>query len=196
MPSPIGHALGAYAALLALKPDLLADRRKNSLAVGAAFVLGSLADADFFVAHFAQGIYYLRHHYFSHSIPFALGFTFLCYLILKGIRARSPVKYSGLAGVAYGSHLLLDYFAQDGSAPYGIPLLWPIPPFHRTHFIAPIEIFFSIHRGEFTDLLSAHNLAAIAIEVAVLAPLCALAFVRAKRINAETQRLAGSKGSP
>ena len=70
MPSPVGHTLGAFSALLALEPDIVTSRYKTNIALGAAFVFGSLADADFVVAHFTTAPY-LRHHYFSHSIPFA-----------------------------------------------------------------------------------------------------------------------------
>ncbi len=177
MPSPVGHTLGAFSALLALEPNIVSSRYKTNIALGAAFVFGSLADADFVVAHFSTAPY-LRHHYFSHSIPFAICFTFLCWIILKCFRFQNAGKFSGLIGAAYSSHLLLDYFAEDGSNPYGIPLLWP---FTNRHFIAPFNLFYSIHRGEFTDIFSMHNLVGVLIEIAVMAPITFLLIVVAKR---------------
>jgi membrane-bound metal-dependent hydrolase YbcI (DUF457 family) len=177
MPSPVGHTLGAFSALLALEPDIVTSRYKTNIALGAAFVFGSLADADFVVAHFTN-IPYLRHHYFSHSIPFAICFTLLCWIILNCFRLRNAGKIAGLVGAAYSSHLVLDYFADDGSKPYGIPLLWP---FTDRHFIAPINLFYSIHRGEFSDIFSMHNLFGILIEFAVMAPITALLFWWARK---------------
>lgn len=189
MPTPIGHALGAYAAMVALEPGLISDRRKASVTAGAAFVIGSLADADFLVAYFTRAEF-LHHHYFSHSIPFALGLAALTFLICKILRINRPEKIAALVAAGYGSHLVLDYFAHDGSFPYGIPLLWP---FTDKHFIAPVEIFLSIQRGAFEKLLGLHNLAAIGIEIAVLLPLAVVAHIRAKGLNAKTQRRQGAK---
>lgn len=177
MPSPVGHTLGAFSVLVALEPDIVTSRYKTNIALGAAFVFGSLADADFVVAHFSTAPY-LRHHYFSHSIPFAICFTLLCWIILKCFRSRNAGKFAGLIGAAYSSHLLLDYFADDGSKPYGIPLFWP---FTNRHFIAPFNLFYSIHRGEFSDIFSMHNLIGVLIEIAVMAPITLILILWARR---------------
>jgi membrane-bound metal-dependent hydrolase YbcI (DUF457 family) len=188
MPSPVGHTLAAYAAMLVLDAGLITSRYKMNLAIGAAFIFGTLADADFVVAQFTT-IPYLRHHYFSHSIPFAAALTLLIWALLKLFRFQNAKKISIVLGVAYGTHLLLDYLAEDGSKPYGIPLLWP---FSHHHFIAPVNIFFSIHRGELGAIFSLHNLAAILIEIAVMAPVAALAFLIVRRKNEIESNLAGS----
>ena len=182
MPSPVGHTLGAFAALVALEPRIVASRYKTTIALGASFVFGSLADADFVVAHFTS-LPYLRHHYFSHSIPFAICFTVLFWILVKCFRLRNAGRLAGLIGVAYSTHLLLDYFADDGSRPYGIPLLWP---FINKHFIAPFDLFYSIHRWEFSDIFSMHNLVGVMIEIAVLAPIALLMILRAQhQLNTE-----------
>ena len=173
MPSPVGHTIGAFAAMLAVDPSIISTGRRLTLAMGTAFVVGTLADADFVVAYYSTTPY-LRHHYFSHSIPFAIIFTLLCWVILKSIQFRNATRAAGVLGAAYTSHLLLDYFAEDGSRPYGIPLLWP---FSDRHFIAPFDVFLSIHRGEFSDLFSMHNVFAILIEIGVLAPIALLLFL-------------------
>jgi membrane-bound metal-dependent hydrolase YbcI (DUF457 family) len=175
MPSPVGHTIGAFAAILAVDPSIITTRYKLSVALGTSFIVGTLADADFLVAYFST-VPYLRHHYFSHSIPFAIIFWLLCWVVLKGIKFKDATRNAALLGAAYGSHLVLDYFAEDGSKPYGIPLLWP---FSNQHFIAPFDIFLSIHRGEFSDLFSLHNLWAILIEVGVLTPLALMMFLLA-----------------
>ncbi|MCI0413522.1 metal-dependent hydrolase [bacterium] len=176
MPSPVGHTLGALAALVAIEPGIMASRYKTNIALGASFVFGSIADADFVVAHFTS-LPYLRHHYFSHSIPFAICFTILCWILLKCFNLRNAGRLAGLIGVAYSTHLLLDFFAYDGSRPYGIPLLWP---FTDKHFIAPFNLFYSIRRGEFSNIFSMHNLVGVMIEIAVLTPIALLMILRAR----------------
>lgn len=177
MPSPIAHTLAAYTTLVSLEPSLVSNREKNSLALGSAFVFGSLADADFIVAHFTTATY-LHHHYFSHSIPFVLAFTAFCWIALKLLRRPSPAKWAGLFGAAYASHLLLDYLTEDGSFPYGIPLLWPMT---SQHFVAPVTIFYSIHRGTWQAIFSPENLQALLMELAVMIPITLLAVFIARR---------------
>ena len=91
MPSPVGHTIGAFAAMLAVDPSIISTGRRLTLAMGTAFVVGTLADADFVVAYFSTTPY-LRHHYFSHSIPFAIVFTLVCWVILKSIQFRNATR--------------------------------------------------------------------------------------------------------
>jgi membrane-bound metal-dependent hydrolase YbcI (DUF457 family) len=179
MPSPIAHTLAAYAAVVIARPQIVADRRLSSIAMGSAFVFGSMADADFAVAAVTHSRIW-GHHFFSHSIPFVAALTAAIYLILRLIRIRAAAGYSGLAGLAYGTHLLLDYFTEDGRAPVGIPLLWP---FTRHHFMAPVNVFYSIHRGDWDAIFGPHNLQALLIEVVVMSPVVLLAVLRAVRIT-------------
>lgn len=179
MPSPIAHTLAAYTALVLARPDIIRDRQTNSLAIGSAFVFGTLADADFAVAAFTHSRVW-GHHFFSHSIPFLLIVTAVSYAVLKLLRRPRAFHLACLAGLLYGTHLLLDTFTEDGSAPYGIPLLWP---FTRRHFYPPVTIFFSIHRGDMQAISGPNNLHAILIEAVVMAPIAFLAVVRAMRVN-------------
>ena len=151
----------------------MASREKNSRALGLGFVFGSLADADFIVAHYTSHPA-LHHHYFSHSISFALALTAFLWAGLKLLRFASANRWSLILGVAYGTHLLLDYFTEDGSFPYGIPLLWP---FTNKHFVAPLSIFYSIHRGDWDAIFSPSNLKAISMELAVMIPVTLLTIL-------------------
>jgi len=178
LPSPIGHSFGAYAPIVLLQPDLLQNRERHSIALGMAFFFGSLPDADFIVAHFTR-IPYLQHHYFSHSIAFSLLIALAIYGTAVILRTANKFQVTLMLWLAYLSHLIMDYFTEDGSYPYGIPLLWPLT---SRHFVAPVQIFLSIHRGEWQDIASLHNLAAIAIEIAVMLPLALVArYVAGKR---------------
>ena len=177
MATPIGHTLGAYAAIAFLKPETVRDSRRNRIALGLAFIFGNLADTDFLVAHLTDRTF-LNHHYFSHSIPVAVLVTVCSFLMLKAMRQPQSLQESLVLGAVYGSHLLMDLFTDDGSAPYGIPLLWP---FTNHHFFPSFFIFPSIHRGNLQDLFSLHNLKATFLEIAVLGPIALLAFARAVR---------------
>src|SRR5262245_1410110 len=186
MASPIAHTLGAYAVLVTIEPRLVSSRRLNGIALGTAFVFGNLADADFVIEQFISSPIW-RHHYFSHSIFFAILVGIVTYLVLKIARWKNAVRDAVLVFAAYSSHLLIDYFTDDGSKPYGIPLFLP---FTQEHFISPLSIFYSIHRGELTDLFSMHNLMGVLIELAVMGVIAYLAFFLARlRLEAQTSAL-------
>jgi len=178
MPSPIAHGLAGYALMVLSEPGMAATLRGNCIALAIGTFFGSLADADFAIAHFADRPE-LQHHYFTHSIPFALLIGFVVYPIIRWIlKLENPLRWSGLIALIYGSHLFLDYFTHDGSRPIGIPLLWP---FTSKHFMAPIEIFMSIHRGSMDTLIGPHNVEAIIQEACIMAPLAVAAFLYARQ---------------
>jgi inner membrane protein len=176
MASPIAHTLGAYAVLVTIEPKFVSTRRLNSIALGTAFVFGNLADADFVIEQFISNPFW-RHHYFTHSVLFGIIVGLVCYLALKIARWKNPFRDAVLVCAAYCSHLLIDYFTDDGSKPYGIPLFLP---FTDEHFISPFPVFYSIHRGELKDLFSMHNLMGSLIELAVMGVIAYLAFFLAR----------------
>jgi membrane-bound metal-dependent hydrolase YbcI (DUF457 family) len=177
MAGPIAHTLAAYSVLITAKPEILEDRHKSLMAWATAFAFGNMADADFAVGAFTK-VYYLQHHYFSHSIPFAAAVTILCILVLKALRDEHSVRNGLILGLMYGTHLLIDLLTEDGSRPYGIPLLWPITTHHS---FSPYVIFYSIHRGNWHQVFSWHNIVGLVIEIAVLLPVAGLARFRAQK---------------
>src|SRR5262245_10587099 len=104
MSSPIAHTLGAYAVLVTLEPKLVSTRRLNGIALGTAFVFGNLADADFVVEQFTSNPFW-RHHYFTHSIPFALLIGLAAYLLLRLVSRENAFRDAVLVFAAYSSHL-------------------------------------------------------------------------------------------
>jgi membrane-bound metal-dependent hydrolase YbcI (DUF457 family) len=185
MPSPIAHGFAGYALVVLSEPAMATTIRGNFIALTVGTFFGSLADADFFVAHFAERPE-LQHHYFSHSIPFALLIGLFMYPLIRWIlKCKNPLRWSSLIAIVYGSHLFLDYFTHDGSRPIGIPLLWPLT---SRHFMAPIEIFMSIHRGSRGILFGPHNMEAILQEACIMAPVAFAAFLyaRQKELTAKT----------
>jgi inner membrane protein len=179
MPTPIAHGLAGYAFLIFAEPKLASDFRGNLKAMGTGFFFGSLADADFFVAYYSKHPV-LQHHYFTHSIFFALLIGLTMYLVLRALRKSHPLRTAMILTAVYGTHLLLDYFTNDGSRPIGIPLLWPLS--HK-HFIAPVEFFLSIHRGSMDVLFGPHNFKALLREILILGPFAVAAYWRGRNLN-------------
>jgi membrane-bound metal-dependent hydrolase YbcI (DUF457 family) len=178
MPSPLAHGFAGYAILMLAEPRMASDLRSNLKAMGTGIFFGGLADADFFVAYFTRNPV-LQHHYFSHSIPFALLIGCIAYPIVKWVlKINRPFRISVILTAIYGSHLFLDYFTQDSSAPIGIPLLWP---FTQKHFMAPVEIFMSIHRGGLENLFGSHNMEAMIREFFIMAPLAFASYLYARQ---------------
>lgn len=177
MSSPFAHTLGAYSFLVTAAPQFVSKKKLHWMAWLGAAALGSLADADFVIAHFTTHAA-LRHHYFSHSIPFALAFTLCTYVILRIAGNTRPLAWSLLIGIGYSTHLLLDFVTDDKSPPIGIPLLWPLT---SEHFISPRNIFLAIHRGSISTLFGTHNLLAILKEFVIMSPVAFLAWHIAKK---------------
>jgi membrane-bound metal-dependent hydrolase YbcI (DUF457 family) len=185
MPSPLAHSLGAYAAIGFANPESVTTPEGRRRTFGIAAIFGCLADVDFLVAQFTRNPV-LQHHYFTHSIPFAILVGLISYTILLAMHSNASLKKAGLITLAYMTHLLLDFLTQDGGRPYGIPLLWP---FTHQHFVSPVIIFFSIHRGGWNDLFSAHNIIGICIEFLVMFPFAYAAVWRAEHQLKKSQIL-------
>ena len=177
MCTPLAHGLAGYTVLVLGEPRLATPFRNNLRAMGAGFVFGSMADADFLVAYYTK-IPALQHHFFTHSIAFTLAIGVVTYLLLRALINTGVFRTALLLTAAYGTHLLLDYFTHDGSPPIGIPLFWP---FTDRHFVAPMEFFLSIHRGSMQALFGSHNFIALFREMLILGPLAVLAYRWASR---------------
>jgi membrane-bound metal-dependent hydrolase YbcI (DUF457 family) len=168
MPSPVGHALGGFAiGWLAAR----SSRLDRPLLVAVVFAgLGVVPDVDVVV----EG----THRLYTHSIA-AVGLVGL--LAAATLRAAGPgVSAPGSRGTmvfaamaAYGSHLLLDWLADDRSVPIGIRALWP---FTDAYFQSDARWFPPVERRYWLPGFWTANLRAIGWEMLVLSPLVALAI--------------------
>ena len=127
-----------------------------------AVVAACFADLDFGL-NFLTGENY--HHYFTHSVVFASFFTIGAYFFSRLRKRVAPVRDTWILGLAYLSHILLDLFSKDTSAPYGLELWWP---FSDAFTIAPFAVFDDIWRGTLPELLSLHNWLAVAREAVIV----------------------------
>ena len=110
---PISHSLVGASLVAALLPRRTGYWR--ALAAGA--LLANAADLDFILVFLFRDRAW--HRGFTHSLVFALA-VFLCLLLALGrARAREAVAF----GLAYASHVLLDFTTTQASR--GVELFWP-----------------------------------------------------------------------
>ena len=146
--------------------------------------LALLPDIDFLFGFFV-GNPNRYHHQFTHS---------LCFVVMSGLAIaalfarRNRVQFSPFAVLFIGaglSHILLDFFAVDTRAPFGIPLFWPLENgFH----ISPAQIFSDVHRASanklfFISMLTEHNLRTVLFEMILLGPLLMIFYWRRKKTS-------------
>ncbi len=162
MPTPLAHALAGTAVYLSAFRG--GRRRKDLVLFAAAVVAACFADLDFGL-NFLTGENY--HHYFTHSVAFASLFTIGAYFFSRLSTRVAPGRDAWILGLAYLSHILLDLFSKDTSAPYGLELWWP---FSDALTIAPFTVFDDIWRGTPQKLLALHNWLAVAREVLIVGP--------------------------
>ncbi len=171
MPSPIGHALGAFAAGWTIAPDEVAspdgsprsarDRFRSivrSRRVWIFVAVGVAADLDLLV-----GLHSRR----THSVGAAL-LTFAVALWLTRRRGREGLWLSLAVAAAYATHPLLDYLAEDTTPPLGIMALWP---FSDRFFLSPVSVFLGISRKYWLAATWARDAVSVARELVILGPL-------------------------
>lgn len=165
MPLPVGHTLAGIAF--------------NRIAPGFFFrnwwqdavffiVLANLPDTDF-LPGIILGHPNLYHHGIFHSLGAAMAVAAIGGWLFFLKKKRFWATAVGIF-LVFCSHLLLDYFAWDFVAPYGLPLFWP---FSSRYFIAARPFFINIIRSPastdfFPSLFNHHNLAAALREIIVL----------------------------
>jgi len=163
MPSPVGHSLiGLIIFHLFKKVNV-----KWSFSIFFLIIfLSNLPDLDF-IPGIIAGEPNRYHHGISHSFGFLFILSGILFFLVKlWDRAKSKM-ITGWFILLSSIHVILDFFADDTSSPFGEPMFWPI---WSSYVISPISIFFDIRRSNETDqfipsLFSLHNLKAITIEI-------------------------------
>lgn len=174
MSSPLGHALaGVIVAWSAERlPSKLRPITRASLPLliaGAA--LAVLPDIDL--------IHVQTHRSYSHSLTAVLLVTILSAGVTRGGTGHVRWGTALVCGVAYASHLLLDWLGEDFNIPRGIQLFWPLSD---QWFLSGWDIFRGTERARPLSPPSIlHNIRTAAQEIATLAPfLLALWMTRAR----------------
>lgn len=162
MPLPIGHTLTGIAFFQTRPGFFLKNKWADVLFY---FFLANLPDADF-LPGLILGFPNLYHHGKFHSLGAALAVATAIGLIFYQFKQHFWRFFFPVFLVFY-SHLLLDFFSQDFTVPYGQPLFWP---FSNSYYIAAHPFFINIIRSDrsasfFSSLLNRHNLEAALREI-------------------------------
>ena len=112
------------------------------------------------------------HHLVTHSLVWSVSFAGGIWLIWRGYRERVGRAALGFMMLATCSHLLVDMVTQDGAAPYGVMVLWPI----RTDYIqAPFWVFGMMAKDHLAMVFQWGNFVTMLQELAITFPLVLLA---------------------
>ena len=179
MPSPIGHALGGVAAAwfaeriptstitgpITPASGRPPERISTALTLICA-VLAAAPDLDL--------LWPGMHRTVTHSVGAVVLVTIISAVVTGWVTRRSNWlnwniwRIAGICGLAYASHLLLDWLGTDPNPPFGIQALWP---FSHQWFIAGWTIFPMTERRSFFSWAAfATNVNAVAVEVGILGP--------------------------
>ena len=153
MPSPIGHALAGAAIAWSFR-GASSTAGSTGTSTGwrlpvACAVCAALPDIDL--------LYMPTHRTATHSVPVAVLLTIVAVVVtgwVNPIRDWAGRRFGvgsqtfviGLAcGLAWSSHILLDWLGADANPPYGVQALWPVSD---TWFFSGLNIFSGTQRRD------------------------------------------------
>lgn len=167
MASPVAHSLAGAIIHLATRRNQDGYHHELWWLILAA----NLADVDL-IPSLLMGDPGMFHRTFSHSIPAALLFALVVYLVCWWRGHRHPVRITMLMFAAYVSQLVLDWLSFDPGPVAGIPLFLP---FSQEHYMADPTVFLNTERdGLFSRAVIIHNMKAVLLELLILGPPAAL----------------------
>ena len=155
MPSPVGHSLIGLAVGLGYGlprtrwRDVPAELKANSAFFLIAILLANAADLDYLPGLF-MGDWNLYHHGSSHTLQWTLLVTVAVCMLWRAFRPEAGWRVFGFVFLVLLSHLLADWVTDDGSAPYGIMLFWPMSD---SYYISPVKLFGQLQKRDLADFL-------------------------------------------
>jgi inner membrane protein len=177
MPSPIGHALGGVATAWSVE-RLPRRKRPTGAPAGISTSVArispslTLVCAALAVLPDVDLLYPSIHRTVTHSIGAAILVTIIAAGVTGWVTRRIDWRTAFICGLAYASHIFLDWLGVDSSPPFGIQALWP---FSHQWFIAGRQIFPGTERRDFLSAAAIlTNLKAVAVETMILGPVVAL----------------------
>lgn len=163
MPTSIAHALGGFAAA---EGSPLARSWSRARVFVFCAVVANLPDLDFGPG-LLLGNAGRFHRHGTHSLLAMLLVALACALWLRwrsGASRGDALRLARLAGVVYGSHLLLDMLVVRPTDTSGVPLFWPFDAaryYTRIHLPRSLAVLldldFDKHGAFFREILSAHG---------------------------------------
>ena len=109
-----------------------------------------------------------RHNMETHSLGAAVLAGLAVFAWTRGRDRRLAL----LVTLAWASHVLFDWVGSDDTPPLGVMALWPLT---SNFYFAYAYVFEAISRRTWLPNFWSHNVRAVAWEIAMLAPLAALA---------------------
>lgn len=162
MPTPIGHTLVGLSiawSTQALSRAPAHHRAGTSLA----FLAGVFAIAPDF-----DFVYPPIHRMMTHSLVAVIAATACAAVVAHRTKQERPWVIAMVCGVAYASHLALDWLGGDTKWPAGMQLLWP---FSDEWFISSWDVFKPTVLATFFEWPTmVANLVAVLRELAILGP--------------------------
>jgi len=164
MPTPLGHGLAGLTLHVGLANGEaeLRDSRRVLVVAGAALA----PDLDLLL-RLVDG---RNHHQAeSHSVGCAVLAGLLAWVVTRRLRWPRAGPLGACVGLAWLSHVLLDYLGGDTNPPIGVMALWPLSTaYHKSSWMLFLDIGRTL---DWARLRS--NAVAAAWEAVVLAPLLA-----------------------
>ena len=182
MPSPIGHALGGVAAIWTAE-RLPASHEPPRTSVRLTLVCAALA-----VSPDLDLLYQPIHRTATHSVTAIVLVMIIAAGVTGWVNGRIDWRATLLCGLAYASHIALDWLGADPTPPQGLQILWP---FSQHWFIAPWTIFPGTERRTiFSAAAILTNLRAAVVELVLLGPIVAWLGARRSAIRKVRERQA------
>jgi inner membrane protein len=195
MATPVGHVIAGYA----IYGFTRAPKAKERMGLAFLAVIVAFAPDLDMLPGLLVGKPALYHGGISHSLGIALLVSLGAAAILK-LRGRGFLAIFSLCFLAYSSHLLLDWLGPDGRPPFGIPIFWPIS---SETYLSPVPVLLGVRHASTADativewlrgIFSLHNVAAIAVEVALVTPFFFLfRWLRGHWWTGLSEKIQGSK---
>jgi membrane-bound metal-dependent hydrolase YbcI (DUF457 family) len=176
VPSPVAHSLAGLAiARVAHSRQWISG---SWLGIGLVLLAANAADLDFLPGVLLHGRPDWFHHGPTHSL-FAAAVVALAFAVIARALGASAIRMGAIFGIAYLSHVALDFMTVAVTDTSDMPLLWP---FSDRLFSPPVEIFLPIrHISRRTTfwggLFSWANVVAIGREFLVMGGLCVVWYV-------------------
>jgi LexA-binding, inner membrane-associated putative hydrolase len=176
MASPVAHSFAGFWTFLLLlgrsRLHLFWHRRRQFCQLAMLVFVANLPDFDFLLSLLARGNLNDLHHEFTHSL--LAGSIAAVGLALIWPMATTFLRSALLYFVAYGSHLVIDFFTGTplgwSKGDSGIPLFWPAS--HKFH--SPFILMLGVQHKDVPRLWSTDNALSAGYELLLCAAITAV----------------------